>query len=148
MPTEKTPLHIQQAEGLRALAAMIEANPDVAKHVAYLDKVNVFHVTEPDAVDMIIRAALRSGAKVTKNWEAPTVLQVGFSWGPVTGQLLSPRESVCERVVTGTETTRKTVPDPAKLADVPLVEVEETVETVEWVCKPLLAAEKDAAVAR
>ena len=45
------------------------------------------------------------------------------------------REAVCERVVTGTETVTRLVPAP----DAPMVEVTETVETVEWVCQPLLA---------
>lgn len=45
------------------------------------------------------------------------------------------RESVCRRVVTGTETVTETVPDP----DAPLVEVTKEVDTVEWQCEPLLA---------
>jgi len=45
------------------------------------------------------------------------------------------REAVCERIVTGTETVTRLVPAP----DAPMVEVTETVETVEWVCQPLLA---------
>lgn len=134
------PMHIQQAQGLRALADMIEANPEAAKHACYLTDISVFHVTDPDALEGIIRAGLRSGAKVTKDWTTKTVLQVKFTWGPVTASVLSPRDSVCERVVTSTETVTKSVPDPDRLAEVPLVEVEEVVETVEWICKPLLAA--------
>jgi hypothetical protein len=49
------------------------------------------------------------------------------------------RSAVCERVVTGTGTVTRTVPDPDALANVPTVEVTETVEHVEWVCAPLLA---------
>ncbi len=52
-------------------------------------------------------------------------------------QLTAFRDDVCERVVTGTREVTKQVPDPA--VDVPLVEVTETVEEVEWVCGPLLA---------
>jgi hypothetical protein len=46
------------------------------------------------------------------------------------------RNDVCERVVTGVETVTRHVPDPD--AEVPLVEVTEQVEQVEWVCRPLL----------
>lgn len=46
------------------------------------------------------------------------------------------REAVCERVVTGTKTVTREVPDPS--VDVPTIEVTEEIETVEWVCSPLL----------
>ncbi len=47
---------------------------------------------------------------------------------------------MCKKVVT-TETVTRTVPDPAVLATVPMVEVTQDVENVEWVCEPLLATE-------
>lgn len=56
--------------------------------------------------------------------------------GSISIQLTAFRESVCERVVTGTREVKKTVPDP--MVVVPVVEVTETVEDVEWVCGPLL----------
>jgi hypothetical protein len=52
-------------------------------------------------------------------------------------QLTAVRDAVCERVVLGTETVVTTVPDPA--VEVPLVEVTEQREIVEWRCGPLLA---------
>jgi hypothetical protein len=52
-------------------------------------------------------------------------------------QLIVDRDAVCERVVTGTETVTRQVPDPSVV--VPTVEVTEVVEQVEWVCSPLLA---------
>lgn len=51
-------------------------------------------------------------------------------------QLVAYRDAVCERVVVGTDTVVKKVPDPAA----PLVEVVEEVDRVEWVCSPVLAA--------
>ena len=51
------------------------------------------------------------------------------------------QSEVCERVVTGTETVTRTVPDPT--VKVPMVEVTETVETVEWRCRPILAGTED-----
>lgn len=55
--------------------------------------------------------------------------------GIVKLEVVVTRESVCRRVVTGTETVTEKVPDP----DAPLVEVTREVETVEWECEPLLA---------
>ncbi|MCW2542824.1 MAG: hypothetical protein JWM40_376 [Frankiales bacterium] len=55
----------------------------------------------------------------------------GVQW-----EVVAKRDAVCRRVVTGTETLTRRVPDPAA----PLVEVTETVETVEWQCEPLLTA--------
>lgn len=57
--------------------------------------------------------------------------------GGLETQVVVNRSAVCERVVTGTETVTKRVPDPS--VEVPLVEVTETVETFEWRCAPLLA---------
>lgn len=47
------------------------------------------------------------------------------------------RQEVCRRVVTGTREVTRTVPDLS--VQVPMVEVTETVEDVDWICEPLLA---------
>lgn len=52
-------------------------------------------------------------------------------------EIVAFRDNVCRKVVTGTREVTKTIPDPA--AQVPMVEVTETVEDIEWVCGPLLA---------
>lgn len=54
-------------------------------------------------------------------------------------QFLAPRDKVCNRVVTGTETVTEELPDPAEVAKLPTVKTERTIETVEWQCVPLLA---------
>jgi len=54
------------------------------------------------------------------------------------------RNVVCERVVTGTETVTEMVPDPS--VKVPLVEVTEEREVVEWRCGSLLSDVDAAAV--
>lgn len=146
--TEK-PLHIRQAEKLREmaegmcqLAAMIEANPQIP--VSYPKgtvSLTVWHAPSPEQMAVIARAALAHGAKVEKKID-DELYTLKVSWGSFTAHALAMRNDVCERVVTGTETVTKTVPDPAALAAVPTVEVVEEVEHVEWVCRPLLAAEK------
>jgi hypothetical protein len=134
--TTEKPLHLRQAEGLRALADMIEQNPEIARHAHYLRETNVWHTSDPEALETIVRAALRSGAEVKKDYYGDS-FSATFTWGIVGAAALSPRASVCERVVTGTKTVTRMVPDP----DAELVEVTEEVEETEWVCRPLLAAE-------
>lgn len=54
-------------------------------------------------------------------------------------EVVAYRDKVCKRVVTGTREVTKTIPDPD--VEVPVVEVTEVVEDVEWVCTPLLAGD-------
>lgn len=54
--------------------------------------------------------------------------------------LADERKQVCTRVVTGTETVTEEVPDPAYIADAPMVTVTHEVETIEWRCEPLMGA--------
>jgi hypothetical protein len=143
MTTNETPLHIQQAEALRSLARFIEANP---QHGAtFRNAFNMINVyvggDKKAALAEIVRSGLRAGVKVDKEaygtWFS-AVLRFGSD---VNVHVNAQRDEVCERIVTGTETVTKKVPDPALLAEVPEVEITEEVETVRWECKPLLAAE-------
>lgn len=137
MTTEEKTLHIRQAEGLRALAAMIEAHPEIP--ASYLEShFCVWSPTSADELAAIARAAMRHGAKVEKDI-GDRHYNLKITWGGICAKALASRGEVCERVVTGMETVTKTVPDPAALAAVPTVEVTEEVEISEWVCKPLLA---------
>jgi hypothetical protein len=144
--SSNTELAAQQAAGFRKLAAFIEQNPEVAPFAAYLDDgINVFHVWGKDDAQMIIRAALASGAKVDKRYFNDT-FSADFTFGAVKVSLLGNRAAVCEKVVTTREVIEE-VPDPQALAAVPTVTVTKTVEDVEWVCRPLLAADTETAVA-
>lgn len=138
--TEKT-LAQQQAEGLRALADMIEHSPHI--RVAYLDSFNVWCPDDAETMAEIARIGLRHGAKIEKEISGE-MYNLAVAFGPVKALALAFRHQVCERVVVGTETVTKTVPDPEKLAEVPLVDVTEDVETVEWQCRPLLASDSGA----
>jgi hypothetical protein len=131
----------EYATGLRALADMIESTPEIPAD--YLEQMNVWYAKSPEILSTLTRAALRHGAKVDKN-AFSEVFDLRLSFGPVTARCLANRDNVCERVVTGTETVTKTVPDPVALAAVPTVEVTEVVEISEWKCGSLLAAEKSA----
>lgn len=137
-------LHIQQAEGLRALAAFIEANPQLANYFQYsLQTAGInAHLDDEDKLRQqatIARAALRTGATVDKDinerWH-----NVILHFGTVRVEVLAYREEVCERVQVGTETVTTLAKDPAALAAIPEVEVTEEVPVYEWKCKPLLDA--------
>ena len=131
--------------GLRDLAVFIENNPDLADGFhnnlvtsgikAHLDP---FSDDKAAQLGRFAQAAARHGAKVTKDiddqWHN-VILQLDG----VKVEVLAYRNELCERIVTGTETVTKKVPDPEALAAIPTVEVTEEVETYKWVCKPLLA---------
>jgi hypothetical protein len=131
------------AEGLRALADLFEANPELAEHFQYSDafaKVHlpVNHHDDPRAsMAAWARAGKALGHRVTKDYDG--------QWGSVAVTLsdavkiwaYAKRENVCTRVVTGTETVTVKVPDPS--VEIPMVEIEQTREIVEWKCEPLLA---------
>ncbi|MGI8307037.1 hypothetical protein [Saccharopolyspora hattusasensis] len=132
----------QQATGLRALADMIEAHPEIP--ATYLDGffgINVWYPQSAEEMAAIARATLKHGAKVEKEI-GENLYNLTISWGPFKAKALGNRGAVCERVVTGTETVTRKVPDPSVV--VPMVEVIEEVETFEWRCAPLLAADAEA----
>jgi hypothetical protein len=131
-------------EGLRALADLFETNPELAeyfRHSHAFAKVHlpVSHYDDPRAsMAAWARAGKAAGAQITKDYDG--------QWGSVTMALsdavkiwaYAKREQVCTRIVTGTETVTVQVPDPS--VEVPMVEVEQTHEIVEWQCLPLLDA--------
>jgi hypothetical protein len=139
------PQHIEQAEALRALAAFVEANPQYTDRLRYsFNHINVFVRGDKKAemADMV-RTGLRSGAKVEKGIYGQWFAAVMDFGGGVDLHITARRDEVCERVVTGTTTVTKLVPDPA--VEVPEVEITEEVELVEWVCRPLMSVSDGAA---
>ena len=141
MSTTEKSLQQLRAEQFRAIADFVESLPDdLAEHLRYTANtvnVPVMHNEDPVAImAAFARAGLAHGVQVRKEFSEDygTVI---LDFGVMHFDVYADRAQVCERVVTGTETVTRAVPDPAA----PLVEVTEEVETVEWVCRPLLAAE-------
>lgn len=122
---------------LRAVAAWLESHEEVepfeinffgARYRGGPVEVNVFAL-DADRMAAIVRAV---GGRWEKDGDEDRFeLRQQIAPGAVV-RLISDRESVCERVVTGTTTV--TEPDP----NAPMVERE--VETYEWRCGSLLAA--------
>jgi len=130
-------------EGLRALADLIEANPALAEYFRFNEALSRMHLPVSHHDDP--RGAMAAWARAGKSSGHPVVKDYDGQWGSVSVVLsnavkvwaYAKREQVCTRVVTGTETVTVKVPDPA--VEIPMVEVEETREIVEWKCEPLLA---------
>jgi hypothetical protein len=133
-------------KGLRALADILEASPEVP--LPYTGSVseiaiNAFlHSKDPRAA---IVATVRAFTGVAWDKETRDGKGSDDSYFDMLGslhglrlRLTSYRDAVCERVVTGTREVTETVKDPAKLAEVPEIEVTKTVEEVEWRCAPIL----------
>jgi hypothetical protein len=133
----------EQAAGLRRLADMIEANPEIAadlRYALYGMVAPLVGAEQRERTAAIARAATRAGAKVDKEVKNDyDQFTLAVTFGPVRIRFLADRDEVCRRIVTGIREVTKEVPDPEALAAVPTVTVTETVEDVEWKCTPLLA---------
>jgi len=85
-------------------------------------------------------AAVRALPGVAKKAIERDTYRVSTTLDGLGVEVVAYRDNVCERVVTGTREVTKTIPDPN--ITVPVVEVTEVVEDVEWVCTPLLAGDR------
>jgi hypothetical protein len=137
-----------QVAGLRALADLIEANPEIAEHTRFtFDRLDAFaHGDDAAAVlAAMARAGKAAGHRVTKDFddsfggvEIHLSEEVSpFAGGDVVLAFHAPREQVCERIVTGTREVTETVRDP----DAPKITRTRVEDVVEWRCAPLLADE-------
>lgn len=127
--------------GLRKLADLLDQHPDLP-----LPSVGRGGGTPPVRIDFFgddAREAMAAAARaipgpLTKRvWGDGAYFALDAQLDGLTVALDAERDVVCERVVTGTRKVTKTVPDPAVV--VPMVEVTETVEDVEWRCGSVLA---------
>jgi len=138
-------LAARQAESLRALADMIEANPQLAEEISYglgnSISVPIVDGDQKAKLAAFAKATTKAGAKVTKHATGGgNYFGIKATLGEVTLDVWASRDQVCERIVTGTKEVTEEVLDPEALAAVPRVAVTKTVEEVEWRCTSLLAA--------
>lgn len=127
-------------EGLRRLADLIDANPDLPLPYSGSSSPMLFMFLDHGEDN---KAAMAAAARVIGGkWDKigdDTYFDLSGSIAGVKVKLCAFRDEVCVKVVTGTREVTKMVKDPAALASVPEIEVIETVEDVEWRCAPLLA---------
>lgn len=129
------------AKALRDLAAMVEANPDLADRLTdyTFARVLVWTNNRNEVADFA-RAGAKAGATVAKHQDDKWA-GVDVVFGPMRLHVYIDRNEVCDRVVVGTETVVEKGPDPEAVAALPVVEREVEREIVEWRCRPLLADE-------
>ena len=91
----------------------------------------------PDAMIEAVRAGLKGGAQITKDYQH-SYFRVYMTFGELVYRIVCDREQVCTKKVVGTETVTKKVPPDGEWTE---QEVEQDV--VEWECHPLLAPAKE-----
>lgn len=129
--------------GVRLLADLLESDPAIPLPANFAEHsgvtIQLLHSGEKSAAEMAhIRAAI--GGQFVKDTygEDGQYFELCGHLAGLKVNVVTWRDQVCKRVVTGTRTVTKDVPDPQALAAVPVTTVEETVEDFEWVCAPVL----------
>lgn len=135
-------------EGLRILADALEAHPEAPLPINGRSNPITFSAwafSTDDPRGLMATVARALPCRWDKDANGAYFHLVGKLAG-LEVQVIADRDAVCERVVTGTETVTKEVPDPEALAAVPTTTVTEEVEIFEWRCAPILAGAVDTAV--
>lgn len=132
--------------GLRALAEVLEARDEVPlPYDGYTSGITLHFLggTDPrSAMAAVARAIPCTWRKRIMDGKDVSYFELDGELAGLKLTLSALRDSVCERVVTGTREVTKTVKDPEALAKVPEVEITETVEDVRWECRAILAPAK------
>ena len=137
MNTDRT----EYIKGLRGIADALEADLDLPlPYPGNHSAVTVYTYTKADAAKWtrILTGKREKAVKDTGSFG----FEVHGAIHGVAVLILADRSTVCERIVTGTETVTRSIKDQhavaAAIEAIPAVEVTEQVETVEWKCSPLL----------
>jgi len=123
----------EYTNGLRMLADFLDDNPDIKEPVgkSSWDKI-IWHMPSKGHAAELVRALPVS---VDKRFDE-TYLNLEFQFDGLYMNAFIARDSVCEKVVTGTETLIRLVPPEG----VEMIEEEYERDIIEWKCsEPLLA---------
>lgn len=128
-------------DGLRQLAAILEANADVP--IPFEGGTHEFTVfAKGDAAKHVMRAFARAfpGEKRKSEWShnGNHELWLCATLAGITVVCRADRERVCTRRVVGTKQVMRTIPARPALPEEPEHIVTETVEEIAWDCEPLL----------
>lgn len=142
------------AADLRAIAGLVESDPYLATLIATLFKNSLWPVhavayDQKDEARAVFAEVIRqlkpiATGVIEKHYDSEWFNAV-VPLQALKLSLTDSRAAVCTRVVTGVEAITEEVPDPEALAAVPKITRTREVETVEWKCGPLLAADRDGA---
>jgi hypothetical protein len=140
---ESTANRTEYTAGLRALADLLDNNPDVplpySGRASELNWITVSDENQRDVVAAIVRAL---PGVVVKEPRGDVIDFVGKIHG-LKVCVIATRNEVCTRRVIGTREVTKKIPDPS--VEVRSVEVTETEDIVEWDCGPILSPARKAA---
>jgi hypothetical protein len=134
-------------DGHRVIASILENHPEIP--LPSLIGGYLFGFYGDGARERMAEAARIfpcSWAKDVSETEYGDYFKLKGQIGGIKVELSATRESICRKVVTGTHEVTEMVKDPAKLAEVPEVEVTRVVEDVTWDCGSLLAPQVDGKV--
>ncbi len=131
----------EYAAGLRQLADLIEAHPELPEPYYLRHHFHVWSLTDADEVRRVGFAALRAGAEVVKDYSDDLMSLDIRLRGGIVAQGLVWRSKVCERVLVGTDTELVEEPDPeAPLVTIPdprvTRQIEKRIDRYEWRCGP------------
>jgi hypothetical protein len=131
----------EYTKGLRALADILDAHPEVPLpyHGREGTPLAIYHLNRKDETRAAFLASVRAFPGRKEKDANDGTYRVAATLHGVRVEVVAYRETVCERVVTGTREVTREVPDPDALAALPKTVVTETVEDVEWICQPLTA---------
>lgn len=128
---------MEYAAGLREFADWVENNAELldgsmSSGVSLLsnDPISIW-----GSSGETVAALARAFGRAEKNYDSDSLFYMRRSFGALPVEVYAGRETVCRKVVIGTKTVTREMPDP----DAPKVTVTETEEIVEWECSPLLA---------
>ena len=129
-------------KGLRDLADFIEQTGVVTPYAteSYPKAINAMVDGKEDLAEFA-----RVAGYVEKDYSG-SFATLRKQFGPISYEVFTHRNNVCERVQVGTETITEEVPDPEKIAEVPTVTVTREQPVYEWRCdEPLLSLDRRAA---
>ena len=156
MTTTQTKLVVTAREryidGLRVLAAALEASPDLPLPYDGSSRYSALHWSfygKDSREQMALAARLlpcawaKEFTEADPDGEYPAFFRLLGQMGGLHVRLIAERDAVCRKVVTGTREVTEEIPDP----DAPKVRVTRVVEDVEWDCGSLLRPVAEADVA-
>jgi len=133
--------------GLRALADKLETCPEVPLPFDGRTEPVTFHFLADGDPGAAMAAAARALGGRWKKSTRDYGDAGGGAYLDLTGalhglkiKLTAYRDAVCQRIVTGTREVTERAQDPGLLAAVPFTDVTKTVDTVSWVCSPIMAS--------
>lgn len=131
--------HTQLVARLRTATDFIETHPDLDVYaVQNIGSRVLISDYSPQSAEDLARLTRSLGGRWEKE-DAGDLFKLRREIADgVTVELVTWREQVCERVVVSTNEVEIEEPDPDAVAALPTVKRTETVETVEWRCRPIL----------